>query len=657
MSRRTMGTGTRRSFRARRARRDEGGYVLALTAMVIIPLLVISAMAVDFGAWYTQGSRMQRAADAAALAGVVWLPDLAEATTVAKATTKANGFDDALPNIAVTVTKLNDYELKVDITDTEGKVYLASWVRNNVTISRSATSKYVLPVPLGSPRNFFGTGSMNSGDPENFYASINGVCQAKRQGDPFAVPRISDTTNNTCSDGASWTTNSDYKNPASQDQYEYYVTVPAGRTNPILVSLWNPGATETYTTPGSTTTSTATITVNNVSGGVQAQPSTSCSNAGSNYSCTTSMSLRAKATSAPPLSCSGSGTKTCTITFNGSPNTTFTITSTSGTPTRGSCTSSGSGSNRRYTCPITVVTNVTASSTPAWACNLASDKYTCTLTATYTTGSTYTVNDPGGSGTPQTTFSLYSADATPLDDSDNPLLNSSGNCAAGDSTYPNPRTFVSGTPTSSRTLMGQPGWTDFCVIPTSAPAGKYVLAIKNSAGDGATGLNGYGVMASYTNSIGTTCDSRTDSMCPKVAGKNWISIYANFAGSIATFYLAEISQEYAGKTLLITLFDPGEGGYTIEVLDPSGSPVSFVARDMGVDGVTPASPLSASTILDVTASRYNGKYVELAIDLPGNYGATYSQFWWKIRYTFGSSVTDRTTWGVRVLGNPVHLTS
>jgi hypothetical protein len=266
------------------------------------------------------------------------------------------------------------------------------------------------------------------------------------------------------------------------------------------------------------------------------------------------------------------------------------------------------------------------------------------------------VNDPGGSsGVPATTFSLYSADTTPLDDSDNSLL-SATNC--GTSAYPNPATFGPGYADGTRTIMGEDGWADLCVIPTSAPAGKYLLKVRNSSTDGASGLNGYSVMASYTNDIGAVCDGRTDTMCPKVAGKNWISIYANYGGSTATFFLAEINREYAGKTLQITLFDPGEGGNTIEILDPTGTPQRFVATDMGVDGVSPGNPLPSSTLLDVTGSRYNGKYVQLSIDLPGNYGASYTQYWWKIRYKFLSSgVTDRTTWGVRVLGNPVHLTS
>jgi len=178
-------------------RKDEHGYVLVLTAMILIPLLLISAMAVDYGAWYTDGARMQRAADAAALAGVVWLPDLGTATTVAQTSAKSNGYDDSLSNITVAVSKLSDYELKVVITDTAGKVFLSSFVKKNVTISRTATAKYVLPIPLGSPKNYFGTGPFNTdpSGPENFYASINSRCESKYQGDPFAVPYITDNTN------------------------------------------------------------------------------------------------------------------------------------------------------------------------------------------------------------------------------------------------------------------------------------------------------------------------------------------------------------------------------------------------------------------------------------------------------------------------------
>jgi hypothetical protein len=185
--------------------------------------------------------------------------------------------------------------------------------------------------------------------------------------------------------------------------------------------------------------------------------------------------------------------------------------------------------------------------------------------------------------------------------------------------------------------------------------------VKNASNETASGINDYSVMASYANSIGTACDYRTDTTCPEVSGKNWISIYANSSGSTATFFLAEIDKQYAGKTLQITLFDPGEGGDYIQVLDPTGAAQNFVATDEGINGTTPGSPSSSENQLDVTQSKYNGHYVQLSIDLPSTYGTTpaLSQYWWQIKYVFSNNatVTDRTTWGVRVLGNPVHLTS
>jgi hypothetical protein len=42
--------------------------------------------------------------------------------------------------------------------------------------------------------------------------------------------------------------------------------------------------------------------------------------------------------------------------------------------------------------------------------------------------------------------------------------------------------------------------------------------------------------------------------------------------------------------------------------------------------------------------------VPSAADLNGNGG------WYMVEYTFGgASVSDRTTWGVSLLGNPIHL--
>ncbi len=50
--------------------REERGAILILTALVMIILLLIAALATDLGAWYRQGQEQQRAADVASLNGV-----------------------------------------------------------------------------------------------------------------------------------------------------------------------------------------------------------------------------------------------------------------------------------------------------------------------------------------------------------------------------------------------------------------------------------------------------------------------------------------------------------------------------------------------------------------------------------------------------------
>ena len=74
--------------------RSERGYVAVTVAIMLTVLLGFCAFAVDVGNWYYTGQRAQRAADAAALAGVPYLPsDQASAFSTARAQSKKNDFE------------------------------------------------------------------------------------------------------------------------------------------------------------------------------------------------------------------------------------------------------------------------------------------------------------------------------------------------------------------------------------------------------------------------------------------------------------------------------------------------------------------------------------------------------------------------------------
>lgn len=181
----------------KRRRRDERGLVFVYFVLCLTVLMIASAFSVDVGAWYARKQQLQRAADAAALAGVVWMPgDFARAQTTALATAKANGIDPTTdPNVSVTVSPVpaSDRQLKVDITDARAKQYFSQTFMNGFSQHASAVGEYLAPVPLGSPENSLGNADPNCDSgvktcklPPNFVLAINGYCASTEDGDPVA---------------------------------------------------------------------------------------------------------------------------------------------------------------------------------------------------------------------------------------------------------------------------------------------------------------------------------------------------------------------------------------------------------------------------------------------------------------------------------------
>ena len=498
-------------MRARNA--DERGNVLIISALLMVPLLIFVGFSVDVGSWYARASRIQRAADAAALAGVIWMPDFDQAEQVALETARRNGFVDGVDDITITVSPdpSSDRRLRVAIEDARAETYFASIVTDSIVIGRRAIAEYVLPVPLGSPTNHFGTGDLvnriTGGQNEYFWAAVNGYCTDKVDGDRVLSRYFGNKSPYAC---PGTTANAEYR----AEGYTYYVDVPEGRSQAINLAIYDAPY---FLTP------------------------------------------------------------------------------------------------------------------PATSPDLA-------------------LRNPGAI---DTTFTLRGPDDTPYDDSNNPVV-TAATCGAGSQ---NPRTFASGDGSVfdyvfdplNRTSAAYDRWTRFCTIPTTAPAGRYLLDVRTTAAQvNSSGSNGYALLARLGS--GTFCDGRTDPSCPRIYGKDDMSVFARSSGATGEFFLTEIDPIHAGKQMLVRLWDPGEGGNYIQILDPAGNVVPFT---YSVDGSTFTT--ASSTQIDVTGSRFNGKSLELLVSLVG-YAPPAANDWWKIRYNFTSgTVTDRTTWSVEIIGDPVHL--
>ena len=63
--------------------RGEKGVAVIMTALCLLPLMAFAAFGVDLASFYSRASYLQKSADAAALAGTVWMPNLTKARQIA----------------------------------------------------------------------------------------------------------------------------------------------------------------------------------------------------------------------------------------------------------------------------------------------------------------------------------------------------------------------------------------------------------------------------------------------------------------------------------------------------------------------------------------------------------------------------------------------
>lgn len=136
----------------------ERGVVLVLTALLLLPLLTFGAFGVDLASWYSRAGQLQQAADAAALSGTVWMPNLPKASEVAADSLEHNGVVHGADDVTVAIGEgATPTSLRVQVTDHSAARFLSGlFMSGDQELTRSAEAEYFLPLPLGSPLNYFG---------------------------------------------------------------------------------------------------------------------------------------------------------------------------------------------------------------------------------------------------------------------------------------------------------------------------------------------------------------------------------------------------------------------------------------------------------------------------------------------------------------------
>ena len=118
--------------------------------------LVLCAVAIDVGNWYVQAQMAQKAADAAALGGVTYMPyDYPAANLAAIDLSGDNGFPDSGTSTVQTFSTGRTSELGVTVSTTVQNTFGAIFGNPDTTITRTAIADYQGPAIMGSPCNAF----------------------------------------------------------------------------------------------------------------------------------------------------------------------------------------------------------------------------------------------------------------------------------------------------------------------------------------------------------------------------------------------------------------------------------------------------------------------------------------------------------------------
>lgn len=215
----------------------------------IFVLTGIVAMVVDVSWYWTNSLRVQRAADAAALAGVVYLPgDVPKAQAAALAESVKNGYTTiasppaTCPGGSVCVYPTQDAanprRMAVQISAPVNTFFMRIFGFTRITATRSSKAEYVLPVPMGSPQNYYGvfgrmrtpsntTGTQmllsDGSTPTNqgFWGTMISQGASRTNGDAY-LSKYNCDPSSTCS-----TLNADYK-PSTY--YDYGIEMAPGTT-------------------------------------------------------------------------------------------------------------------------------------------------------------------------------------------------------------------------------------------------------------------------------------------------------------------------------------------------------------------------------------------------------------------------------------------
>lgn len=581
---------------------------------MLVPTVFLgcAAIGVDTAQWYLEQQRVQKAADAAALAGVPFLPQNFDgAKERALEVAARNGYDDDSPDVEVVVEQGELASiLNVTISSDVRNSFGAAIGVRSTTIRAFASADYQGPAPMGSPCNTFGNepsagyrdplgaplGTARGSNPfancssnPQFWAMVEGPEVDKVQGDRYQTRPCSSSSTNTfrCAGGK----NSEY------DPNGYFFTVKvaeAAMGTPVTIQLYDPA----YVNSGQTCEKLPTKDLSNNMNPFVGNDAVKRYGKGDNTSSTGASYCTGDANLA-------SGTNLMT--------TSFALREQTDTqnPRKAPIAKDTTGKD----C-IKQYTGVT-SAPSASALNKDSSSYNPQLAQVFHNWTALCTFKPERAG-------------------DYYLQVQTGVKAAGSTSDNNGKNKI--------------------IYSGNAKVGSGVTDTTSG-----TGGNGFGIRAVTQTGLERSV---------AVSGYDRMPIYANADSASSTFNLIRVLPGAAGQYVSFSFFDAADAtdanyGGTVKVTRPTDATGSILTTPFpggcrsigGYAGKSEVTLANCST--PVNNGTNNGTLQTITIPIPTDYNCDYTSMggcWYQVTVSFpGAKVHDTTTWDASVVGDPVRL--
>ena len=141
-----------------------------------------------------------------------------------------------------------------------------------------------------------------------------------------------------------------------------------------------------------------------------------------------------------------------------------------------------------------------------------------------------------------------------------------------------------------------------------------------------------------------------------ISGLGDIQIFVNEpSGGGLDMYLAEVGEQYAGRDMVIELWDGGDmgGTGTMTILDGTDNPpadCTWVGTDMDWNVIKTGSGCVIPHDDDLDDAMNT-----ITVPIPNDYTCTGLGCWFKVEYDYSGESYDATTWTVYIPGDPLQL--